>query len=927
MRIKNVKINGITNPIGYLFDYISCSWEVVDTESKSLVDSAIEVCEKPDFEEIAYFITANDLKQSGTILKFPLKPCTRYYVRVIVKGNNGDEALSDVHFFETGKMKDSWSAKWIATELEDKFHPIMSKTITIDRELAKARWYITGVGVFEAYINGKKVGDEYLMPYVTNYETNIQVVTLPVEEYLSKKENILEISLGKGWYMSKFGLELQENNFGDRMATIGELHIEYTDGRSEVINTDETWEYIGSDIEDSGIYLGETINRTLWVNGQRKKKVEVLVNPEEVEGTKNLDITKLCDRVSLPVLAKETLEVKEVIKTPLGETVLDFGQNFAGIIEFKSTLPKGTKVVFDFGEILQGGNFYNGNYRDAESQFIYISNGVEEVVEPHFTFFGFRYVRISGWVGEINTKEFIGKALYSDIERTGFIETSHTKLNKLYENTLWGLKSNFLDLPTDCPQRSERLGWTGDIQVFAPTACYHTDTRAFMHKFLKDLRDEQVILGGAVPNYVPNINHKKDAGSVWGDVATFLPNTLYNYYGSLEEVKYSYNLMKDWVDYIDELDIKRGYLFDETMGHTFGDWLALDGPTPTSFKGSTDDTFISSVYYYQSTKILKEMSEHLCKLDETKYYAELEENIKKAVLHEYFSPSGRLTIDTQAGIIIALKFGIFINREKLIEQFVTRLKKDMYEIKCGFVGAPLLCTVLGEVGLYELAYDFLLKEDFPSWLHTVNLGATTIWERWNSVSDDGVISDTGMNSLNHYAYGSVMEFVYAYVVGIKPLEAGFSKVSISPKLDIRLSEVKGKYKSVSGEYVVNYSIKNNGEVEVHIEVPFNCEAVVELPEYSDGVFTLTTGKYDYLYMPKKDFRKPYSENTKISRVLTDEKAVGILRKYTPILTHIVSGSKELSSNNLKEISSKTFLPFNPIELEKAIDEISELVIF
>ncbi len=220
----------------------------------------------------------------------------------------------------------------------------------------------------------------------------------------------------------------------------------------------------------------------------------------------------------------------------------------------------------------------------------------------------------------------------------------------------------------------------------------------------------------------------------------------------------------------------------------------------------------------------------------------------------------------------------------------------------------------------------MLKEDFPSWLHTVNLGATTIWERWNSVSEDGVISNTGMNSLNHYAYGSVMEFVYAYVVGIKPLEVGFSKASIAPKLDIRLREVKGKYKSVSGEYVVNWNIENNGEVKVHIEVPFNCEAVVELPEYPEGGFTLTTGKYDFTYMPTRDFRKAYNRDTKISRILTDEKAVEIFRKYAPILTHIVSNSKELSANTLNEISHKTFMPFNPKELEKAIIEISGLIV-
>ncbi len=927
MRIENLKINGISNPIGYLYDYISCSWSVVETDSKKAENIIIEMSSDKSFKNILLRKEGKDLNQCGESLEIKLYPRTIYYFRITVVGDTGDFATSDVSYFETGKMNENWSAKWVSCQLGEDIHPIISNSFKVSKRVKNARLYITGVGVFEAYINGSKIGEEYLMPYVTNYETNIQVITLPVEKYIIEEDNNIEILLGKGWYMSQFGLELNENNYGNRMAAIAELHMQYEDDTNEIIVTDETWTYKASDIKDSGIYLGEILDRNLWDGKENgAKKVDVLNNPEKEEGTRNLNISKFIDRMSLPVLAKEVLTVKEIIITPLAETVIDFGQNFAGIIQFKSDLPKGTKVTFDFGEILQNGNFYNGNYRDAKSQYIYTSGGKEEMVEPHFTFFGFRYVRVTGWVGKINKDDFIGKALYSDIERTGYVQTSHSKLNRLYENTLWGLKSNFLDIPTDCPQRSERLGWTGDIQVFTATACYHMDNRAFLHKFIKDLRDEQVYLDGAIPNYIPNIGHKGDSGSVWGDVATFLPEKLYSFYGNLDEIRYSYHLMKDWVDYINKRDEKRNFLFDTTMGHTFGDWLALDGATPTSFKGSTDDTFISSVYYYRSAQIVKEMSALINKPEASKYYEDLEFNIKKAILHEYFSPSGRLTIDTQAGLTIALKFDIHIDRDKLIDQFKTRLKKDMYEIKCGFVGAPLLCTVLAEVGLYELAYDFLLKEDFPGWLHTVNLGATTIWERWNSVSEEGVISSDGMNSLNHYAYGSVMEFVYSYSVGIKPLEAGFGRVSIAPKPDIRIREVKSKYKSVSGTYEINWKIENDGKLDIGITIPFNCIAEVDLPGYKEGIQILESGKYSFRYNPISDYRCPYSENTRISRILSDEKATEILKKYVPILVHIVSNSKELSSNSLREISYMHFLPFDPNELEKAIKELTNLVI-
>ncbi|WP_099466658.1 alpha-L-rhamnosidase [Konateibacter massiliensis] len=927
MKITNLQINGITNPVGFHYEYLVCSWNVTDTESKKQKKARIEVSDSDSFVQILFQKEGEDLKQGGEAIEMGIKPRTTYYYRVSVWGDGGDSAVSETCFFETGKMSEEWNAEWIAAPKQEEIHPVLKKSFFVEKPVKRARLYASCVGLFEAYLNGKKLGEEYLAPYINHYETNIQVMTFPMEEeLLTGEDNDIKILLGKGWYMAAFGLELKKENYGDRMAAIGELYLEYKDGTTECICTDDTWSYCGSDIEDSGIYDGEIQNRLLWSDKDNKEKpVEVLWQPERSDGTKNLAKHHLMDRLSLPVLAKESMEVKEIITTPAGETVLDMGQNFAGFMEFTVDLPKNTRVILSFGEILQQGNFYNKNYRDAKSQFVYISGGEKEVVRPHFTFFGFRYVRVEGWVGELKKEDFTGWALYSDIQRTGYLETANQKVNRLYENTLWGLKSNFLDMPTDCPQRSERLGWTGDAQVFAPTASYHMDTRAFFHKFLKDLRDEQRLLDGGIPNFLPNIGHKKDASSVWGDIATLLPNTLFTYYNSVEEMEYCYPIMKDWVDYIDRQDAARGRQYLYNTGFTFGDWLALDGPTPTSFKGSTDDAYISSVYYYRSVQLVRETAEKLQKTEDAAHYGELESKIKEAIFHEFFTPSGRLAIDTQAAYIIALKFGIYHDKEELKEQFKRRLQSDCNQIKCGFVGAPLLCTVLGEIGEYELAYDFLLKEDFPSWLYSVNLGATTIWERWNSVAEDGTISDTGMNSLNHYAYGSVMEFAYAYLAGIRPLEKGFQKAVIAPKPDIRLPYVKGSYNSAWGTYVCNWSIQKEGNICIHIEIPFACEAVVELPEYGGETKHLSGGSYDFDYMPKRDFRKPYHEKTTLSRLSNDEKAMGILFRYVPAIGGIAASKEpEMGAKTLEQITHMEYLPFEPDKLKKAIEELCAL---
>ena len=916
MKITDLKINGIKNPVGFAFEKVKCSWQVENFTDKYQKNVKIEVALDEGFTNLCCSKEGENLSSLGEVLKIDLEPFTRYYCRVTVTGNNGETGVSETAYFETARMGQPWMADFIGMEEDDNFHPVFFKEFTADKPVKKARLYVSGLGLYEAYVNGKKAGEDFLAPFCNDYGMAVQYQTYDVTDAIAK-ENKIEIITGNGWYKGRLGYEGAVSYFGNTFAAIAELYIEYEDGTTDDIKTDGSWEYRGSDIEMSDIYDGEIYNHCLW-----DKKINV-IKPVVIRN--DIDKKLLVERYSIPVIVKEEIPVKEVIITPAGEKVLDMGQNFAGYMEFTADFPKGTKIVLDFGEVLQQGNFYNDNYRTAKSQFVYVSSGKKEVVRPHFTFFGFRYVRVTGWVGELKPESFSGKVVYSDLDRTGYIETSNEKINRLYENCVWGQKSNFVDMPTDCPQRDERLAWTGDAQVFAPTASYNMDTRAFYDKFLKDLRVEQQKWGGSIVNFIPNYTGQPGGSSVWGDVATFIPNTLYDFYKDEDALRSYYPLMKDWVDYITKQDEAQGthHLFD--FGFHFGDWLALDGVTPQSFKGGTDDYYIASVYYHASAKLVARAAGILGKKEEEAAYQKLADDIKQAIFGEYFTPSGRLAMDTQAAYLIALKFGVYMDKAKLMEGFAKRLEKDCYKIKCGFVGAPMLCTVLAENGMEQLAYEILFREEFPSWLYCVNLGATTIWERWNSILPDGTISGTNMNSLNHYSYGSVMEFVYRYIAGINPAEPGFTKVAFAPKINNKLQFIKTSYQSAAGTWCSQWKINSDGSITVGFEVPFNCTATVELPDYDGEVITLEPGSFELTYQPTKNYLSLYNWETRLEDYRKNPEAMEIMGRMLPIAAGMAaSDDEENLSLCLGKMKYMFFLGFNPQAVEAAAEELFKL---
>ena len=600
-----------------------------------------------------------------------------------------------------------------------------------------------------------------------------------------------------------------------------------------------------------------------------------------------------------------------MIHTPAGETVLDLGQNFTGCMEYEADFPAGTVITLDHGEILQGGNFYNDNYRSARARMVYVSDGRKETVRAHFTFFGFRYVRVTGWPGEVRKETFSGQVTYSDLDTVIRFSSGNAKLNRLAQNAYWGQRSNFLDVPTDCPQRDERLGWTGDAQVFSPTACFQMDTRAFYRKYLTDLRMDQVHWDGAIANYAPNFSGPAAGSSVWGDVATFLPVTLYDFYGDRELLREQLPLMRDWVRWIKAQDDAHGGRRLWNFGFHFGDWLAQDGVTPQSIKGGTDDFYIASMYYYASVKKLEKAETIAGDPAEAKRMNVLAEEIREAILQEYFTPSGRLAADTQTSYLLALNFGVYRDKNRIIEELEKRLKKDLYKIKGGFVGATMMCRVLAENGMEDLAEYLLFQEGFPGWMHCVNLGATTIWERWNSVLDDGSISGTGMNSLNHYSFGSVLEYVYRDLAGIQATKSGFAHVRFAPRPTWKAGEMDCSFDSASGEYGSFWRINPDGTLTVRFTVPFGCSAEAVWPGTGE-VTELEAGVYERTYRPDRDYRLKYSMQTRPEELKNDPEAMEILKEDLPRVWQIVAGGdEEMASASFGELQTMFFFGFNP----------------
>ena len=839
MYISRLRVNHKKNPLGFNLAKIHLSWEVKAVCGKWAVETRIIVSESSNMEKLVYDSGVQEnYHENQMLVSFDLKPRTRYYWQVEVKDDKGDCSKSNPAWFETGKLQESWTAKWIGTEENEKRMPLLYKEFELKEKPESVRWHVCGLGLYEAYVNEKKAGREFLMPGYHCYDSFLEYQTLDVTELLSQGKNKIAVLLGEGWYKGRFGFDGDYRNlYGNQKKCIGELHIRYANGQEECIVTDSSWKAEESSICENGIYDGEHIDETL----EHK-----MLSVEEIEETRPL-VERFNPRIH-KVEEFQPVSVKQEDEALL----LDFGETVTGWVEITGAFETGQKVMMQYGEVLQKGRFYRDNLRTAKAEFTYVSKGKGETIRPHFTYYGFRYVKIKGLNPEKEYK-FIAYRIMSDIERTGWVATDHDKVNHLLENTLRSQKCNFLDIPTDCPQRDERMGWTGDAGIFASTACFHMDSGSFFHHYMKNMQAEQEKCNGAIPFFVPRPKVKKeehtnpfylDSGAaVWGDAATLIPWRLYQFYGDKAMLEEQYPVMKAWVDYEYERTKENEIPYLWQNDRQLGDWLALDNGNINNPIGKTDSGFIASVYHYWSTKMVKEAAESLG-LEESKVYAEREKEIRNAILNYYF-PDKKFCLEytqTACALLLYLKLYPEGEREVITAKLAELLKKNNGHLNTGFVGTPILCMALSENGQNQLAYDLLLNEDYPGWLHEVNLGATTVWERWNSLEEDGSIGGTGMNSLNHYAYGSIAEWIYRYMCGLNPSIGEAVKMTIYPMPDQRLKKAEGSWRSVFGKYVCAWNWKSEQEVVCNIEVPFNANARFILPDGTEEI--LDCGKYE-----------------------------------------------------------------------------------
>lgn len=665
----------------------------------------------------------------------------------------------------------------------------------------KAILEITALGVYEAKLNGERIGDFILAPGWTSYLNRLQVQSYDVTDML-KTENSLEVTVGQGW--RAIANKRDGSDFlGYRdTALIAELTLVYADGRTESIVTDSSWTARESKLRYTNIYDGDIYDATFKAGSARHcicvdLEKDMLI-PQEGE--------KIVEHERMPAL--------QIIKTPAGETVIDFGQNMTGYVEFSIKGTPGAQATISHGETLDcDGNFYNANYRSARAQIKFTCDGEEHTYKSALTFFGFRYIRLENWPDEVKKENFTAIVVHSNIRRTGYFECSDETVNKLFKNIIWGQKSNFLDVPTDCPQRNERLGWTGDAQVFVRTASLNFDVERFFKKWLRDLAADQG-RDGCVPHVVPNIFDDMGGSSAWSDAAVICPWEIYRTYGDKKILEDQFDSMKAWIDWMRE----RSENGRRSGGFHFGDWLGLDSPEG-SYKGSTPDDLIATAYYKYSTELFIKAAHALGR--DVAEYENIPAEAAKAFRREYME-NGRVKNATQTACVLALYFDITDDRAATAAQ-LNELVKRAGHLETGFVGTPYLLHALSDNGYAETAYDLLLRREYPSWLYPISKGATTVWEHWDGIKPDGTMWSTDMNSFNHYAYGAVADWMYGAAAGINsdPDRPGFEHIIFRPVTDRRLDFVKASIDTRRGTVASEWR-RENGRIKYIFTVPEGC---------------------------------------------------------------------------------------------------------
>ena len=881
MQIKNLKTEYKINPIGIDVIVPRLSWQIVSNK-KNVMQTAyrIQVANSPEHLEAEKLIWDSSKISSdkperpervnsvNVEYEGPTpKSSQRFYWRVCVWTNEKEFAWSKPAFWEMGLLSPAeWKAEWIHSLIKEDISkagpcPLFRKNFVLDNGIKSARVYVTSLGLYELKINGNRVGDALFTPGWTSYNKRLQYQVYDVTNLLKKGENAVGVTLGDGWFRGHLAgwVKNNRNHYGDKLALLMQINIEYEDGSTEMVITDSSWKSSTGPILSSDIYNGETYDARLEKDGwcttdfddSDWNRVETLAHSKDI----------LIAQTGPPVKRIQEVKAIKIIKTPKGETVLDFGQNMVGWVKFKVKGKSGDKVILRHAEILDhDGNFYVTNLKEAKQTIEYIlKSNKEEIFEPHFTFQGFRYVAVDQFPGKLNLDDFVGIVIHSEMDVTGSFKCSNPLINKLQQNILWGQKDNFLDVPTDCPQRAERLGWTGDAQVFAATASFNMDVASFFTKWLGDLKADQLDNGSVthIVPYLPVLGEGGAGSAAWADAATVVPWMLYRTYDDVRILENQYESMKVWVDFMKK-EAGHSYLF--TSGFHYGDWLAFSTDRSDYPGATTSKELISSAFFAYSTSLLIKTAKVLNKKSDVDTYEKLFMHTKKAFQNEFITPNGTVTSNTQTAYLLALAFDLVPDelKKKTAEKLAANVRKFGH-ITTGFVGTPFICHVLTKFGYNDLAYMLLNRTEYPSWLYPVTKGATTIWERWDGIKPDGSINTKAafsndenelMNSFNHYAYGAIGDWMRKVVAGLTQdnTSSGYKKIVIKPYPGGNLTFAKADFISMYGKISSNWKIENKKFI-LEVEIPPNTTAIVSVPDNKEKTgfkeHHIGSGKYRF----------------------------------------------------------------------------------
>ena len=791
-----------------------------------------------------------------------LKSRQKVWWRVEIEDESGAQISSETASFEIGLLeKSDWSAHWIGGNLVGSPAatipaPFLRREFSVEKTGAKsiksARLYASALGLYECEINGVRVGDHVFAPGWTDYQKRVQYQTFDVSDLLRNGENVWGAVLGDGWYCGRVGWQNRQN-YGAAPRFLGQLEIEWEDGAIERIGSDENWRFAYGPLASNDLLMGESWDARLDFRGWSAPGFDAQEwRPAPVFAAPDIEISA---PIGPPVRA-----IEEVRAVNVQSNVVDFGQNLVGRVRLKVSGPRGTTIRLRFAETLRGGpkategTIYFENLRSAtQTDFYTLAGEGEEVWEPRFTSHGFRFVEVLGFPGEIGLDALTAIVLHSDTTKTGDFSCSDELLNQLQRNIDWGQRGNFLDVPTDCPQRDERLGWTGDAQAFVRTASFNRDVAGFFAEWARDVRDAQTERGGVpcvVPNDLVGVQIKPgqpqyDGGPAWADATLICPWTIYQCFGDQGILSDNYDVFGRWMGFLESTsqDFRRSYE-GTSVFKGFGDWLALDGSGKVN--GGTPEELIGTAFYAYDAALMRQIALVLGKNDDAARYETLFQNIQTAFCARFVTPAGLVFPGTQTAFLLALHFDLLPEnlRQNAADALALDIKNRGNKLTTGFAGSPYINHVLTRFGHLETAYALLHQTAWPSWLYAVTQGATTIWERWNGWTHDEGFADVGMNSFNHYAYGAIGDWLYAVVAGIQfdHQTPGYAKFKLAPQPGGQLTSAKAHLETRQGRIESDWKIEN-GVFEWNFTIPTNTSAQIVAP--NGETFEKNAGKHAF----------------------------------------------------------------------------------